>query len=126
MLSFLNIFFFVFHSLWMVFNCIGWVWRRTRPWHLLTVALTALSWLGLGWWYDSFGYCLCTDWHWQVRERLGYPNDHSYTHLLLLSLTGIDAPAQLADTVTAGVFVVTVVLSMVLNLRDFFASRRKV
>jgi len=125
MLSFLNVFFFVFHTLWMAFNCVGWIWRRTRPWHLLTIALTAVSWLGLGWWYGSFGYCICTDWHWQVREQLGYPPDYSYTHLLLLALTGINAREQLADTVTAGVFVVTAVLSMALNVRDFIISRRK-
>jgi len=44
---------------------------------------------------------------------------------LLLALTGINAREQLADTVTAGVFVVTAVLSMALNVRDFIISRRK-
>jgi hypothetical protein len=119
MLSFLNVFFLVFHTAWMVFNCVGWAWRRTRPWHLLTIALTALSWFGLGWWYGNLGYCACTDWHWQVRERLGLPNDYSYTHFLLREWTGIDAPASLTDAVTGGVFAVTVLHSVVLNLRDF-------
>ena len=40
----LNVGFFVFHTAWIVFNCVGWAWRRTRRWHLATVSLTALSW----------------------------------------------------------------------------------
>lgn len=128
MLQLLNIGFLVFHTLWMVFNCVGWYWRRTRRWHLLTVALTAFSWLVLGFWY-GWGYCLCTDWHWRVRERLGYPDDHSYTHLVFLAVTGIDVDPGLADVVTAGVFAVVTVLTLVLNGRDLFrflAVRRRV
>lgn len=51
MLVFLDVFFFVFHTAWMIFNCVGWIWRRTRPWQLLTIILTALSWFVLGFWY---------------------------------------------------------------------------
>jgi hypothetical protein len=124
MLQFLNVFFFTFHTAWLLFNCVGWAWRRTRPWHLATVLLTALSWFALGYWY-GWGYCLCTDWHWQVRARLGYPADsHSYTHLLLREVTGIDAPPRLADAVTVGVFLVVAVLTVALNLRDWHARRR--
>jgi hypothetical protein len=118
MLQFCNVLFFAVHTLWIVFNCCGWAWRRTRPWHLATITLTALSWFVLGIWY-GWGYCVCTDWHYQVRERLGYPHDSSYTHLLFLKLTGIDAPQGLTDFVTVGVFAVVAVLSVVLNVRDF-------
>ena len=52
----LNVGFFVFHTAWIVFNCVGWAWRRTRRWHLATVSLTALSWFGLGIRY-GWGYC---------------------------------------------------------------------
>ena len=51
MAAFLNVFFFVFHSLWMLFNSVGWAWKRTRPWHLLTVGVTAFSWIFFAWWY---------------------------------------------------------------------------
>jgi hypothetical protein len=123
MLQFLNVFFFTFHTAWLLFNCCGWVWRKTRPWHLATVLLTALSWFLLGFWY-GWGYCLCTDWHWQVRARLGYSTDsHSYTQLLLREQTGIDTSPTVADTVTVGVFVVVAVLSVVLNLRDWRTPR---
>lgn len=38
---------FAFHSPWILFNCVGWIWRKTRLWHLVPVSLTALSWFGL-------------------------------------------------------------------------------
>jgi hypothetical protein len=122
MLHILNVGFLVFHATWVVFVCLGWIWKRTRRWHLAAVALTALSWFGLGIWY-GWGYCLCTDWHWQIRERLGYDYDHSYTHLLLLEITGIDLPPVLADVITGTVFVLASLLSLGLNARDLVRQR---
>jgi hypothetical protein len=76
MLEALNVAFFVVHGAWTVFNCVGWAWRRTRRLHLIAVGLTAASWVGLGARY-GWGYCPCTDWHWQVREQLA---PHMGTH----------------------------------------------
>ena len=39
----LNAAFFVFHTSWILFTCLGWIWRQTRPWQLATVVLTAAS-----------------------------------------------------------------------------------
>src|ERR1019366_4368421 len=72
---FLNIFFFVFHTIFTLFNIVGWIFPKTRKLHLITISLTAFSWFILGNWY-GWGYCFCTDWHWMVREKLGY-KDHS-------------------------------------------------
>ncbi len=113
----LNVGFFAFHTVWIGFNCVGWLWRRTRRWHLATTGLTALSWFGLGIWY-GWGYCPCTDWHWQVRTRLGYRDPVSYTHLLLRDVCGLELPPAQADAMTAGVFVLVAVLSITLNVRD--------
>ena len=113
----LNVAFFVVHSLWIGFNCVGWIWRRTRPWHLLTLALTAASWFVLGIRY-GWGFCPCTDWHWQIRERLGYRDPPSYTELLIEEVLRLDVTTRTADVLTVAVFAVTVVLSVVLNLRD--------
>ena len=125
MLQIWNIFFLVFHTVWMLFNCVGWAWRRTRRWHLITTGLTAASWFLVAWWFNyPIGYCLCTDWHWQVREKLGYPRDYSYTHFLFLELTGIDVSARLSDRVTGGVFLLTTVLTLILNIRDLWQERR--
>lgn len=118
MFQFLNVFFLVFHSVLLIFNCIGWIWKRTRLLHLVTVALTLFSWLVFGYWH-GWGYCLCTDWHWRIRERLGYPYDHSYTHLLFLEMTGMDVSPRLADVLTAGIFALVTLLTVALNARDF-------
>jgi hypothetical protein len=116
--QFLNIFFFVFHTVWTLFNMIGWMFRVTRKWNLLTLLLTALSWFVLGIWY-GWGYCLCTDWHWQVRRNLGYTDEsNSYIHFLILKMTGINMDPELVNNVTLIVFVVSIIMSVWLNIRD--------
>jgi hypothetical protein len=118
----LNLAFFAFHTAWIGFVCAGWIWRRTRRWHLLAVGLTALSWFGLGLWY-GWGYCPCTDWHWQVRERLGYVDPPSYTQLLIRVVTGIDLGSRAANALTLGVLVAAAAMSVALHARDRRAGR---
>jgi hypothetical protein len=113
----LNVGFFVLHSAWIAFNTLGWIWRRTRPWQLATVSLTAVSWFGLGAWY-GWGYCPCTDWHWQVRERLGYTDPPSYVQLLIGQLTGVDPPPILADTLALVTLAASAVLGVAMTIRD--------
>ncbi len=122
MLAFLNIVFFVVHTAFTVFNLVGWIWRSTRKWHLLTLALTLLSWFGLGIWY-GWGYCPCTDWHWEVRAKLGYRDTaNNYIEFLVESLTGIAIAADHMEWILVGAMAVLTVLSVVLNIRDY---RRK-
>ena len=88
MLAFLDILFFVFHTALMGFNLLGWAWRRTRVAHLIALSLTAFSWFVVGAFY-GWGYCFCTDWHFRVRERLGYADpDTNYVQLLVNKLFG--------------------------------------
>lgn len=120
--QFLNIFFFVFHTAFTLFNIVGWAIPKTRKLHLITMLLTAASWFGLGIWY-GWGYCFCTDWHWDTREQLGYEDrSHSYIHFLILKITGIDMNPQLVENGTLVVFLACLVLSIFFNLR----SRRRV
>jgi hypothetical protein len=119
-----NVGFFVFHSSWIIFNCAGWMWRQTRVWHLAAVSLTALSWFGLGVWY-GWGYCPCTEWHWQVRERLGYSDPPSYIQLLIRQLIGIDPGLGLANSLALVTLMAAAVVSIVLNLRDRLQSRTR-
>lgn len=121
----LNIFFFVFHTFLMLFNCLGWGWKKTRRWNLITLLLTAGSWFIVGIWY-GWGYCFCTDWHWQVREKMGlYDQSNSYVHFLLLKLTGINFQKDLVDKVTLIVFFVSIAISLWLNIRDLVRNRHK-
>ncbi len=118
MLYTLNLLFFVFHTAWMVFNLVGWGWKRTRPFHLLTIGLTAFSWFVLGFWY-GWGFCLCTQWHWEVRRRLGYlDTERSYVTLLIHSVTGLHVNETLSETVTGILFVLVAFLGIALSLRD--------
>jgi hypothetical protein len=118
MLQFLNYFFFVFHTAFTLFNIVGWMFRKTRKWHLATMILTALSWFVLGIWY-GFGYCACTDWHWDVREQLGYHDQQrSYIHFLVLKLTGINVDEHFVDVATLIVFLVCFILTIALNIKD--------
>jgi hypothetical protein len=64
-----------------------------------------LLFLGDFWIWYGYGYCLFTDWHWRIRELLGYPNDsNSYIYFLILKLTGIHFPEKWIDLTTAIVF----------------------
>jgi len=115
---FLNIFFFVFHTTFTLFNLTGWMFRKTRKWILITLLLTAFSWFVLGIWF-GWGYCFCTDWHWNVREHLGLQDQsHSYIHFLLLKLTGKDFDESLVDNATLVLFLISLLLSSWFNLRD--------
>ena len=119
----LNVAFFVLHSSWIAFNLTGWAWRKTRPWHLVTISLTALSWFGLGVWF-GWGYCPCTDWHWQVRDRLGLDNPPSYVQLLIRELVDTDVTPRVADILTLGLFLAAASIGVALSLRDRERSRR--
>lgn len=115
MYLFLDRFFFIFHSAWILFAVTGWIPRRTRRLNLAALLLTAFSWFGLGLFY-GFGYCLCTDWHWQVRRELG---DHdlprSYMKFLADTLLGVDVTAHVVDAITVGGFFAALAASIYLN-----------
>ncbi|HUT66069.1 MAG TPA: DUF2784 family protein [Spirochaetota bacterium] len=118
MLVFLNIFFFVFHTVLIVFNLFGWVWKRTRLANLVTLGGTAFCWFILGIWY-GFGYCPSTEWHWQVRLRLGFTIDtYSYTKFLVDTMTGLDVNAKLVDTMTAILFLLALGASVFTNIKQ--------
>jgi hypothetical protein len=120
----LNVGFFVFHTSWILFTCLGWIWRRTRPWQLATVFLTAVSWFGLGAWY-GWGYCPCTDWHWRIRARLGYEDPPSYIQLLVWELTAINVSPGWADALALVTLAAAALLSVALTVRDRLQAVRR-
>jgi len=120
----LNIFFFVFHLVLIVFNLGGWAFRKTRKLHFITIALTAFSWFGLGWFY-GWGYCFLTDWHYDVRHELGLIVDSSsYIHFMLKRL-GIDFWNEQTTNIITGVsFVAAVILTLWFNISDYIRAKR--
>ena len=116
--QFLNILFFVFHTCFTIFNLTGWMFQKTRKWNLITLLLTAFSWFFLGIWY-GWGFCFCTQWHWEVREHLGlHDQSRSYIQFLLLKLTGIRFNENLVDRLTLLFFFISLIMSIWLNARD--------
>ena len=84
-----------------------------------------MSWFGLGAWY-GWGYCPFTDWHWQVRERLGYRDDpDSYMELLISEVFKVDLSSFWADALTCGTFAIVAVLTIILNVRDVRRVRKQ-
>ena len=103
-LQILDYFFILFHSVLILFNVFGWTVPKWRFANLISLSLTAFSWFLLGIWY-GIGYCPFTDWHWKVRQLLGYNDQsNSYIHFLILEITGIHLPENWVDTTTVIVF----------------------
>ncbi len=113
-----DILFVVFHTALIVFNMLGWAWRRTRRLHLFTISATLLSWFGLGVTY-GWGYCPLTDWHWRVKLMLGETAlPASWIKYYLDRITGIDWSPAVVDASVVGSALGALVLSLVLNWRD--------
>lgn len=123
-LKIIDIFFFGFHTILILFNVLGWLVPKWRFAHLIAVLLTAFSWFVLGIWFGC-GYCICTDWHWQVREMLGFHDmSSSYIHFLILKITQIDFPVSLVDSTTVIVFISVGIISICLNVRNWIVKRK--
>lgn len=124
MLTFLDIFFTFFHIALMAFNLTGWIWKKTRKAHLITLALTAGSWAILGVWY-GWGYCPLTDWHWDVKTKLGETNlPNSFVKYLLDKLFSTDLPARLVDRITLFGLIAAVTGAVLVRMKQVTGSRK--
>lgn len=91
---------------------------------MYTILLTAFSWLVLGIWY-GIGYCPFTEWHWQVRYRLGYIElPVSYIKFLLDMFTGLNFNPLYVDIFTGIAFALAFLISFYMNLRDFLTVKK--
>lgn len=114
-----DIFITVFHTSLMVFNVLGWLFPTTRRLNLLTLLLTLGSWTFLGYWY-GWGFCPLTDWHFNILEKLGYPNlPPSYLQFMLMRFFDWHITTCQADIITVGGLAVAFVGSVVVNLRSW-------
>ena len=120
----LDIFFTAFHSMLVLFILFGWIWRKTRRLNLVIILLTAASWLGLGIFY-GLGYCPLTDWHFSILRKLGYSDlPNSYLSFLFTRLTGLQIDQNLVDAVTLWGLVMALLISVFLNIRQWFLRAR--
>ncbi len=113
----LDWFFVIFHSVLIIFNLFGWIWKKTRKINLITLVLTGLSWFVLGIFY-GIGYCPLTDWHFNVLRNLGNHNlPNSYIKYLIDRIFNCDINANFVDTATAIGYFLALTLSIFVNFR---------
>src|SRR3954447_24101375 len=120
MLAGLDIFLTILHIAFTLFNLLGWIWKRTRKLHLVTISMTAASWFILGIWY-GWGYCFLTDWQWNIKEKLGETNlPSSFITYFANKLTGQRVSASLITAITLVCFMLATTLTIYVN---FFRRR---
>tara|TARA_B100000902_G_scaffold305204_1_gene293584 strand:- start:62 stop:442 length:381 start_codon:yes stop_codon:yes gene_type:complete len=112
------------HIMVIVINSSFWVHPRTRLLHKYVIHLTAVSWLFLGLWFGSIGYCFLTDVQWRVKEALGEgPLPSSYLIYLCERFFNYRLEPFIADLVAGIVFFVALFASWLMTWRD---SRQKI
>jgi hypothetical protein len=116
-LHLVNWFFIVFHTVLIIFNLFGWIFRNTRKLHLFTLAVTLFSWVVLGIW-NGFGYCFLTDWHYDILRQLGKTNlPNSYISFLVETFSGWRPDAELVEILTLAFTLLALLCSLWVNFR---------
>ena len=112
-----NYFFYIFHTILILFNLFGWLHPRIRKLNLVTLLVTFSSWFILGIW-KGLGYCFLTDWHYEVLRTLGETGmPSSYIAFLLQKITGWLVGDQLVNSLTLGLALLALACSLWVNLR---------
>ena len=113
----------VLHLSVLGLNLFGWLYRPWWYWHRRCVALTAFSWLVLGLVYGVPGYCILTDWHWQVKRALGqYDLPHSYI-AYILQWFDVTVPRGQLNTIVGITFAAICLITL---LELWLDQRRKI
>ncbi|MFH1161425.1 MAG: DUF2784 family protein [bacterium] len=116
MYPFLDKFFILFHSLLILFNLFGWIWKKTRRLNLIILLLTGASWFILGIFY-GIGFCPLTEWHWNVLEKLGQQGlPDSYVTYLIWRMTGFLPDEQWVDILTVVLYFLALAASVLVNV----------
>ena len=124
MLNFLDILYYVLHMAIILFNTLGWISLKTRKANLALLTVTFFSWFGLGLIY-GIGYCPFTQWHWEVKAKLGQgPLPANYIQHIFQKFLGLDLASKTVDYLTFTFFFGSLILSLVLNYRDFKKNRK--
>jgi hypothetical protein len=113
-----NYFFYIFHTVLIIFNLFGWIYARTRKLNLISLLATFGSWGILGLW-KGWGYCFLTDWHCRVLTALGKSGmPSSYIAFLLEKATGWSPNSVLLNWLVLGLAVLALSCSLWVNLRN--------
>jgi hypothetical protein len=116
---FLNLLFHTLHAFIIVFTVFGWLWPAWRLVHLVWIILTLGSWYVLGIWM-GVGYCPVTDLHWTIKEKLGKGRPQcNFIYYWLSKISDISWDPEHVDNAIVGVTVLTCMISLFLNVRDY-------
>lgn len=104
-------------------NLFGWMWAKTRKASLACLLITAISWVGLGYFY-GLGYCVITDLQWQVKTALGEGNLPASYIVYLLEHLGVRViNTSFIDGAVAGCFGMSLLGALHANMRLKFNAR---
>ena len=124
MFHFLDILLTIVHLSIVCFNLFGWMPKKWRKAHFISIVLTAASWFILGIWF-GFGYCPFTDWQWQVKERLGEKNlPANFVEYFAEKITGQNFSPTLVSNVIAISFAAAALISVYVNFVLPFLHRK--
>jgi len=122
-LATLNILLFLFHTAMLIFNLTGWICRRTRTLHIICLGATLFSWFVMGYW-KGMGYCICTDWHFQIRRAMGIKdNVHSYLQLIAKSFFGVEMDRMTSDLSAGGGLLLILLATLAVWAVDMFRTK---
>lgn len=122
-LQYLDIALNIFHSGLVLFVVFGVFFRRLIKYHFPILLAIWASWVGLGMYVHHLGYCIITDWHWQVKAREGQVNlPGSYITYIFNAATGIKASNIIVAQITGAVMVI---ITLVSGIRYFSWLRNR-
>ena len=122
--AFLDYFLTIFHSAFVLFVLVGWLFKSTRKAPVIASGLVSVASLGIGFYKGVIGYCPLTDWHWDIKRALGERNiPSSFTEYMLEKITGMDLDRKLVDLGTAAGLILSVLCAVYVNLRSRFLKK---
>ena len=118
----LDILLHILHSGMVLFMLFGAFYRPWVKWHFIFVIMIWISWLVLGAYVGTYGYCPLTDVQWHVKNQLGeYSLPPSYIEYVYKIATGRDVDNQLMSNIIAAVMIVISLFSFF----RFFMFRKR-
>lgn len=119
LLLLLDVGLYVFHLLLTAFNVFGWISTRTRRLHRWCVVITAACWVTIGpVFYNTFGYCPLTDWHWRVKHLRGETDLPNSFIAYLFHQVGLYPDPVTVDIGVGVTFGVVILITFFLWLRE--------
>ncbi|GIX41928.1 MAG: hypothetical protein KatS3mg129_1661 [Leptospiraceae bacterium] len=116
-LIFLDYFFHFLHLSIILWNLTGWLFKKYRKFHFLSLNIVFLFWFFVGYFY-GFGYCPITEYHWKVKYKQGEEDLPNSYITYLLNQFKIYPEEQLVDFFVLIITLIIYILSMYLFIKD--------